>query len=348
MSPPTALETLEQELAEQPLLVEQLLRDPPPALSALVSGLCANPPRFVGFVARGSSAHAALFGRVLLESRMRVPVSMLRPSAWSLYHSGPRLDGALVIAVSQSGRGEDLTSVLSTARAEGARTVAIVNHPDSLLAAAADTVLECRAHPERSIPATKSVMAQLMLLWLLCEGWTSGGSSAVGIELTGALQAALTADAAALAARLAHVEHVFVLGRGVAEPVALELALKLKEMARVHASAWSSAEFLHGPITLLGPTNRVLVLDAGGASSEDAVQTARTIAQRGGEAYLVRAGRWRGFRDAKALAIQADLDEGVAAILLLALGQRLALKLGLARGVDPSSPPLLRKVISTR
>lgn len=340
---------LEQEIAEQPEVLARLVAAPPPAIAALARDLRRAGPRAVVMVARGSSDHAATYGRYLFEVRNYTLTSLGAPSVMTVYGVAPDLRDTLVIGVSQSGRGEDVTAFVREARRQGARTAAIVNDPASPLANEAQWVFPCDAGPEESVPATKTVTAQMLLLAMLSCAWREEDCGALALvpeAVRGAL--AREEEARALAAHLAHLDDVYVVGRGYAFPVALELALKLKEMARLHAGAFSSADFLHGPIALVGPSHRVLVLDAGGASSADAVETARTVARTGTEAYLVRAGQLRGFRDAPALAHPVDVEEHLSPIVLLALAQRLALEIAVARGMDPSRPPGLSKVTSTR
>jgi glutamine---fructose-6-phosphate transaminase (isomerizing) len=344
-----SLRRLREEIDEQPEVLARLVDAPPLELHALAQSLRASPPRAVVLVGRGSSDHAATYGRYLFEVRNRVLTSLAAPSALTIYGTAPDLRGTLVIGVSQSGRGEDVMAVVRDARAQGARTAAIVNDPQSPLAGEAEWILDCGAGPEESVPATKTVTAQMLLFALLSGAWREDPPSAfstLAADVRGAL--AQEEEARSLAAHLAHLDDVSVVGRGFAYPVALELSLKLKEMARLHAEAFSSADFLHGPIALIGPTHRVLVLDAGGASTAHALETARTVARRSTEAYLVRAGRFHGFRDAPALAHAAEVEEHLAPIVLLALAQRLALEVAVARGLDPARPPGLAKVTSTR
>lgn len=338
-------------MAEQPAVLRRLIESPPPSLQEVAARLRRAPPRAVVLAARGSSDHAAVYGRYLFEVHNRALTSLAAPAAFTVYGSGPELRDALVIGVSQSGRGEDVRRVVEEARAHGAMTVAIVNDPRSPLAQAAQYVFDCGAGPELAVPATKTVTAQMLLLAQLSAAWRGGDPDPASLEeLPDAVAQALSLrdEAQSLAAHLGHVEDVFALGRGFAYPVALEVALKLKEMAQVHAAAWSSADFRHGPIALVSPRNRVLALDAGGLSTDHALDSAREVERRGGEAYLLRAGRFERFRDSPALALRCDLAEHHAAIALLVLGQLLALEVAKARGVDPSNPPGLKKVTSTR
>src|ERR1700704_6334510 len=124
-------------------------------------------PSAIVLVARGSSDNAAVYGRYLFEVCNRQLTSLAAPSGLTLYGSGPRLDDTVVIGVSQSGRGEDVVAYVHEARSQGALTVAIVNDAESPLARTAEYVLECLAGPELSVPATKTVCAQMTLLAML-------------------------------------------------------------------------------------------------------------------------------------------------------------------------------------
>lgn len=376
----SGLGRLRFEMAEQPEVVRRLLATPPRALDEVAHSLLVDAPRAIVLVARGSSDHAATYGRYLFEVRNRMLTSLAAPSAFTVYGAGPDLAGTLVIGVSQSGKGEDVTSVLRSARQQGARTLAIVNNPDSPLAQAAQWTFDCGAGPEESVPATKTVLAQMTLLALLSERWRAlrnaedervrvdgvpdDHAHALGQQeparvpdqpahlanLPDAIAQALAQEepARALAQQFAHLDNVSIVGRGFAYPAALELALKLKEMAQLHASAYSSADFLHGPVTLVGPRHRVLALDCGGHSTAHALETARNVSRRGTEAYLLRAGQFKNFRDAPALTLPCDVEEHLASLVLLVLGQLLATEVARARGLDPANPPGLRKVTSTR
>jgi glucosamine--fructose-6-phosphate aminotransferase (isomerizing) len=143
-----------------------------------------------------------------------------------------------------------------------------------------------------------------------------------------------------------------VIGRGFAFPPALEIALKLKETSYTAAEPFSAADFLHGPVALVDESFSALLIDAGGRSSMAALEIARAIRQRGGLPALLRAGKVdveaAPYADLPAVLLQAQLDEPVAPIVALVLGQLVAVELALARGLDPARPRGLRKVTSTR
>ncbi|HZA51373.1 MAG TPA: SIS domain-containing protein, partial [Myxococcaceae bacterium] len=168
---PEGLKRLREEIDEQPAVLARVARAPPAEVVSLARSLQASPPRAILLVARGSSDHAATYGRYLFEVRNRVLTSLAAPSVLTVYGTAPDLRDALVIGVSQSGQGEDVIAVLREARSQGARTAAIVNDRASPLAATAEWVLYCDAGPEESVPATKTVTAQMLLLALLSACW---------------------------------------------------------------------------------------------------------------------------------------------------------------------------------
>jgi glucosamine--fructose-6-phosphate aminotransferase (isomerizing) len=230
--------------------------------------------------------------------------------------------------------------------------VAIVNDERSPLAHTAEWVLACLAGPELSVPATKTVVAQMTLLAMLSVALDAPNTRADAlVELPDALRAALgQRDAAAdLARSLARSAVGSVIGRGFAFPPALEIALKLKETSYTRAEPFSAADFLHGPMALVEPGYSALLIDVGGRSSGSAVDLARAIRQRGGQAVLLRAGTISPLEDdLPNVSLPGRVEEPFAPILALALGQLLAIEVALALGVDPARPRGLRKVTSTR
>jgi len=187
------LARLWHEVNEQPAVIEGLLASQRAAVTELASLVRQREPSTFVLVARGSSDHAAIYGRYLFEICNQRLTSLAAPSALTLYGSGPRLDQALVIGVSQSGQGEDVVAYVARARDQGATTVAITNDEASPLAQTADWRLACRAGPERSIPATKTVTAEMCLLAMLSAALGSSASS----DIT-ALRGAPSTDVPAL------------------------------------------------------------------------------------------------------------------------------------------------------
>lgn len=331
------LARLHAEVAEQPAVVARLLQRQAAAVQRLAEVIRDRDPRAIVLVARGSSDNAAVYGRYLFEVCNRQLTSLAAPSGLTLYGSGPRLDDTLVIGVSQSGRGEDVVSYVREARSQGAATVAIVNDEESPLASTAEWMLACLAGPEISIPATKTVTAQMTLLAMLSHALAHTDEYRGLQPLPQALERALQwrPEAIEVAGRLAKTTLAAVIGRGFAFPPALEIALKLKETSYTRAEPFSAADFLHGPVALVEPNFSTLLVDVGGRSSEASEEIAAAVRDRGGQPVFLRASDY-------------GVAEPYAPIVVLVLGQLLAIELAQALGFDPARPRGLRKVTSTR
>jgi glutamine---fructose-6-phosphate transaminase (isomerizing) len=352
VSPSPELELLLQEIGEQPEVVARLLERQLTAVRRVARIIREREPSAIVLVARGSSDNAAVYGRYLLEVCNRRLTSLAAPSGLTLYGSGPRLDQTVVIGVSQSGQGEDVVAYVREARSQGAATVAIVNDEGSPLAETAESVLACLAGPERSVPATKTVTAQMTLLAMLSLALNDPDNGGVGSldSLVDALRAAVQQRpaAATLASFLAETTLGSVIGRGFAFPPALEIALKLKETSYTRAEPFSAADFLHGPVALVETSYSALLVDVGGRSTDSTLEIAQAVRRRGGQAALLRAGEiGPGATSEPSLSLAAPIGEPFAPIVALVLGQLLAIELALVLGLDPARPRGLHKVTST-
>lgn len=308
------------------------------AVAALAARLRARPPRAVMTFGRGSSDHAATFAKYLIETRLGIPTASLAPSVASVYGARSRAEGMLCLAISQSGRSPDLLAGVEAARRGGAHILALVNDPDSPLAAAADDMLPLHAFPERGVAATKSFIAALAALAALTAAWAEDS------ELTEALASApdlLTrawqADWSALALRLRAANGLYVVGRGLGLAAAQEAALKLKEVCGLHAEAFSAAELRHGPVALVGPDFPLLVFRQSDETGESVDALVRDMAARGADP-LVAGGPFL-----PALRAHPAIEP----MLQIQSFYRGAVALALARGHDPDHPPHLAKVTET-
>ena len=205
-------------------------------------------------VARGSSDHAAIYGRYLLEPATGRPVGLAAPSLSTLYGSPADYSGFLVVAVSQSGRTPEIATVVERLTAAGARTLAVTNEPDSPLAAAADAAVELRAGTEQAVPATKTFTATALAFAILAEAL---GPVSYGEDDWARLPAALEAvlddpePAESVAAAIGDAPGLLTTARGYCYPMALEAALKLKETAELLAEGYSAADLRHGPTAVV-------------------------------------------------------------------------------------------------
>ncbi|RRN66020.1 SIS domain-containing protein [Caulobacter sp. 602-1] len=312
-------------------------------IEALAERLRANPPRVVVTCARGSSDHAATFARYLIETKAGVLTSSAGLSVSSVYDASPNLEGALVLAISQSGKSPDLLAAVKAAKAAGAYAVALVNVVDSPLAELADEVIPLHAGPELSVAATKSYIAALVAITQLIAAWTQDDALTQALSaLPAALAEAWTLDWTPAVERLKPARNLYVLGRGVGFAVALEAALKFKETCGLHAEAFSAAEVLHGPMALVKAGFPALVFAQNDESRASVDEMAEGLRERGADVLLAGPGA-PAPGALPTLASHPVLEP----ILMIQSFYRMANALSVARGYDPDSPPHLNKVTET-
>jgi glucosamine--fructose-6-phosphate aminotransferase (isomerizing) len=313
-------------------------------LVARVRAVLPERPAGVALVARGSSDHAAVFGRYVLEQASGRPVALAAPSLSTLY--GVRTDyrSWVVVAVSQSGRTPEIVTMLERMKAAGACTVAVTNEAGSPLAQAADALVELEAGEELAVPATKTFTAQVAAFAILAEAlgpvpW----DGAAWDRLPNAVEEILADGGAARAAaqRIGGARGMICVARGYLYCVALEAALKLKETTSILAEGYSAADFRHGPIAVVDRGLPVLTFAVAGPAQEDVERLAGEVRERGGQVLSVGDG------DRVDLPAGGGIPEALATIPAAVRAQQLAWALALARGVDPDAPFALSKVTAT-
>lgn len=338
------------DMLEQPAALERLLREEGAAYREAGRALRARRPRLLVFAARGSSDHAATLGRYLVERFAGVPTSLAAPSVVTVFRARLDLRGAAVVGISQSGRSPDVVDYLAQARRWGAFTLALTNDGKSPLARAAERTLLLGARRERSIPATKTFLAQAAGLYLLAGAW-AGARALEEAARAAPEMAARALDSWRLvregAARRKAFSRWIVLGRGLTYPVALEEALKFKEAAGLFADGASAADFLHGPVAAFGKGACALLLGSGGPGDGTLRRLAARLPDVGKRAWVFAPQGGRGW-PGRGLPLPEGATELSAPFASAVLGQIAALELGLARGVDPDRPPGLRKITAAR
>ncbi len=332
-----------REAAAAPQAVREQLLANATRIERLAQRLRATPPRALVTCARGSSDHAATFARYLIETRLGLLTSSASPSVSSVYDARPDLAGTVMLAISQSGTSPDLLATVSTARAAGARIVALVNAESSPLAQLADDVIPLCAGPERSIAATKSYITSLSAIVHLVASWARDAALSAALQQAPELLTqAWELDWSAGVEHLLAANNLYVVGRGLGLAIAQEAALKFKETCALHAEAVSAAELRHGPMALVGPGFPLLIFTQNDASRAGVTQLARELAARGADVLLA------GTSAAGATVLPTQAAHPVIEPLLFAQSfYRLANALSLARGGDPDRPPHLNKVTET-
>lgn len=331
---------MHREAREAPEAVARFLAANGAPLRELGAALRKAPPPVIISSARGSSDNAAAYFKYLCEIRLGIPCASVGASVVSVYGAALRLENALCLTISQSGKSPDIVALQDAARRGGARTVAFVNDATSPAAANADHCLPLMAGPELSVAATKSFIVSLAAAAALVAEMADDAQLRAGVErLPEALRQAVVLDWPSFDALLHDATSVYVLGRGPSLPIAAETALKLKETCAIHAEAYSMAEVMHGPLEIVAQGFPVLVCmpaDAALATSRqgvDRLAAAGAIVQRIGDGGLPCAVTGSPLLDPIAMVATAYL-----AI------ERLARH----RGRDPDRPHLLKKVTETR
>ncbi|MCA0243733.1 MAG: SIS domain-containing protein [Proteobacteria bacterium] len=336
---------MQAEAMQAPAVAARLLAAEAPAFAALGARWRAEPPAALLTVARGSSDHAAQYFGYLAMARLGRLVTSLPPSVLTLYRARLQERGLWAIAFSQSGRSPDLVLPLQDLGARGAHTLALVNAADSPLAAAAQQHIALHAGAERSVAATKSFIAQLVAAAALVAAWQQDAAFSAALQaLPQALQAAAAADWRAAIEPLRGAERLYVIGRGTGLAVAMEAALKLKEVCGIQAEAFSGAELRHGPIALVEPGFAVLVLAPPGPAQAGLLELAQALRGQGARVLLAAPAGTPGAELPLATSEHADLDPICVAQSFYPLAEALAR----ARGLDPDQPRHLHKVTLTR
>jgi glucosamine--fructose-6-phosphate aminotransferase (isomerizing) len=333
------------EAREAPGAIARLLAADEESYAALGDDLRADAPHSLLTIARGSSDHAAHYMAYLTMARLGRLVTSLPMSLVTLYQSRLRREGLLSLAFSQSGQSEDLVVPTRFFRAGGARTVAFVNDTASPLAQAAQWVFDLHAGVERSVAATKSHIAQLVAGARLVAAWQDDAAllRALG-ALPAALQRAIEQDWRRGVDALANVDRLLVVSRGLGLAVAMEAALKFKEVCGIQAEAFSGAELRHGPMALVDEGYPLLIFAVRGPAQSGLLALAEDMRKRGAR-VLLAASRETAEADLPlATSDTEDLDPIVAIQSFYPMVEELAR----ARGRDPDAPRHLAKVTVTR
>lgn len=353
-----------KEIHEQPKMVEQTLARYIDATSERV----ALPPelpfdfrdvRRITIIACGTASYAGCVAKYWLERLVRVPVEVDVASEFR-YRESAMGRGDLAIFVSQSGETADTLAALRYAKAKGAHTLAVVNVPTSTIARESETVLPTLAGPEIGVASTKAFTCQLTVLAALgiaaakARGELSEDEE---IELVRGLvetprlmAAALTSEPQIerLARDIARARDVLYLGRGTSFPIALEGALKLKEISYIHAEGYAAGELKHGPIALIDETVPVVVIAPHDCLFEKTVSNMQEVAARGGNIVLMTdaKGAEETTLDTLATIVLPDMPAVFTPMVYAIPVQLLAYHTAVVMGTDVDQPRNLAKSVT--
>lgn len=336
---------MRREILEIPEAAARLLDRGGDAVARAGAALHYADPALLVTVARGSSDHVATFLKYATELLAGRPVASLGPSVASVYGRSLRLDGAGCVAISQSGQSPDIVAMARMAREAEALGIAITNDPASPLAAECAHPLDIHAGPELSVAATKTfVNSAICALWLLAE-WVGDDDLRAALRgLPPLLEKAVALDWEAPREATAANGSLYCLGRGPAYALACEAALKFKETCQLHAEAYSSAEVLHGPVSIVERGFPVIALCAADAAEGPLVEVADAMAGKGAQVFVTS----ESAQSAQALPVIRTGHPLTDPIALIASFYAMVERVAVARGIDPDAPRHLRKVTETR
>jgi glucosamine--fructose-6-phosphate aminotransferase (isomerizing) len=343
--------TLHSEIFEQPQRLASLLENQKQTVLEIAKAIQSHNVQYAFLAARGTSDNAGRYANYLWGAHNGIPIALATPSLFTYYQRPPRLNGALVIGISQSGQSPDIVSVLEEGRKQGCLTLAITNEPDSPLAHAADLVLDIQAGEEKAVAATKTYTTELMAIAMIStalnhatERWQELASVSDWADQALALDQPI----AQMAQRYRYMRRCVVLGRGFNYATAFEWALKLKELTYLIAEPYSSADFQHGPIAMIEGGFPVLAVAPHGKVQESMREMlTRLRKERDAELVVISDDE-----DVLGLAqspirLPPQIPEWLTPLVGIIPAQLFASHLTAVKGFDPEQPRNLTKVTET-
>jgi glucosamine--fructose-6-phosphate aminotransferase (isomerizing) len=354
---------MEKEIHEQPTVIGETLNgvfNPAdrtiqlPDLGIDLAGV----PR-ITIVACGTSYFSALVGKFWIERYARVAVDVDIASEFR-YRGSPMTPGGLAVFISQSGETADTLAALRFAKRQGQHTLSVVNVAESTMARESDAILMTHAGPEIGVASTKAFTCQLVTLavFAIALARTKGSispqdearlSHAIA-EVPARAVEVLNHDAAirSLAEEVMHAESVLYIGRGPSFPIAMEGALKLKEISYIHAEGFAAGELKHGPIALIDEDVPVVVIAPSDDLFDKTMSNLKEVSARGGRVVLLTdSGGARRAGDAvwKTI-VMPEVDPFVTPILSAIPVQLLAYHVAVLKGTDVDQPRNLAKSVT--
>jgi len=313
----------------------------------------------INITACGTASYAGFVAKYWFERFARVPVEVDVASEFR-YREAPLRKGDLAIFISQSGETADTLAALRYAKAEGVHTVAVVNVPTSTIARESETVLQTLAGPEIGVASTKAFTCQLMVLanLAIAAGKARGELSDEDetklvhglVEIPRLMSDALTTELQIekLAREIAKSRDVLYLGRGTSFPLALEGALKLKEISYIHAEGYAAGELKHGPIALIDETMPVVVIAPYDRVFEKTVSNMQEVAARGGKIILMTdaKGAAEATVDSLVTIVMPDMAAAFTPMVYAVPVQLLAYHTAVIMGTDVDQPRNLAKSVT--
>jgi len=344
--------SLYSEIFEQPERIHSLLATQRKTVEKVAAAIRERDVSYVFLAARGTSDNAGRYANYLLGAHNRLPLALATPSLFTYYQQPPRLKGALVVGVSQSGQSPDIVSVLEEGKRQDCPTLAITNETASPLTRAAEFVLDIQAGIEKAVAATKTYTAELMVIAMLSAALADDKLAWKQLAGVGGwMKQSLKQDAmiAQAAQRYRYMRQCVVLGRGYNYATAFEWALKLKELTYVEAEPYSSADFQHGPIAMVERGFPVMIVAPQGKVFASMLDMMAHLRRDFLADLLVISNAKKALSLAQVpFSIPAEVPEWLTPLVSILPAQLLAYHLTLIKGFDADQPRSIRKVTETK
>jgi len=344
--------SLYSEIFEQPDLLNRLLTTQRANVEKIAKTIQSHDIQYAFLAARGTSDNAGRYANYLWGAQNRLPVALATPSLFTYYHQPPKLNNALVVGISQSGRSPDILSVLEEGNRKGNLTLAITNAPDSPLAKISDFVLDIGAGSELAVAATKSYTSQLMAIAMLSVALAGNVERWEELErVSDWVREVLKLDDIVQQSvqRYRYMQSCVVLGRGYNYATAFEWALKLTELTYVKAEPYSSADFMHGPVAMISEGFPVMIILPTGKLFPSMMELVQHLNQDLKTELVIISDSSRALSMAKSpFPLPSDIPEWLSPMVCIIPAQLFSYHLTLAKGYDADQPRLISKVTKTR
>jgi len=339
-----------QEILEQPKAVESCIEYNKNIVKELISAIGKKKIKMVIIAARGTSDHAAIYAKYVIETFIGIPVSLAAPSVVTVYEGRLNMNDCLVLGISQSGKAEDVRLFLDLAKSQGAVTVSLTNDLLSPLSREADFHLYCAAGLEQSVAATKTFTTQLAALLYFVSEWSNNSEMkkeifllAGGIEET----IEINKNISDFVERYRFMNECFVLARGINYAASMEAALKIQETCYVRAKSYATSDFYHGPFAMVDRDMPVILFMPEGKAYANSFEMAEKLLEVGADLLVVSNLDEALMLGNVGLRIAETSSDYISPFFNVVTAQMFACELSLAKGLNPDSPRSLNKVTIT-
>lgn len=351
-----------KEINETPRIFGEIQGANEKTMKALVSAIKNGKATNFVAAARGTSDHALIFFKYLMEINTKYTVGLSAPSVVTLYNGNVNYENSVVVGCSQSGKAADVLEVIRRGNAQGAITVAVTNDEESPLAKEAKFHLFCDCKEEKSVAATKTFSAQLFLLSWLCYELADNKADLEALANLKTSIEKVIPQIDELTTKYADMfkgmKSGFVLSRGITFAIAMEATLKLQETCYIQMKGYPGSDFYHGPMAMVNENTPVIIYCAknkGGKEAEelvraDQVKCVDKMMSLGAPVLLVTTdkaltGKGANCHDAF---IDFDVPEEIAMFSFALFAQMFACKISCGIGNNPDEPRALKKVTITK